>query len=560
MAENEANETHERSDDNDESICQTQISVIEIPDSSNELDEETRSSSQMEEKAFISGLHSYMRHRGTPIERIPHLGFKQINLWLIYKAVEKLGGYDSVTTKRLWKRVYDELGGSPGSTSAATCTRKHYERLILPYERHNKGEDDKPLPQTKPRKPYKRNADGKVDKPEGKKKRSHVDRDTGSQLRIQRNDLVLRPLSSMWTVPSDKLNHSKQTSDLSIYDLPRVLPVRKTHTWTPPVPPGAGISPLEKKKRMAQASLCLRLSPQDEESQRPSVILCSSPGPAFSARAFSDGSPQPQSSSSSRSTSPLSVSSEDSSVTYQNKPSLDVQLNCSRVKGVNTGDRERQESKEITTEKTEGNSQPATKHLAKDFEKDRISNWMPVYKGTHFTPSFPSSSSSAKYDLARASTSGFTKVVPKPVQLLRPSPIRLGYKIHQTLQLQEDSLTKKQNSTSQRTNQTEKGENSQSRLCKAPLFQHSLVHNLHTSCAVPSYNKSVRAARPHTSFHPAFLPNRMRLPHAQLMYRQVPVNPGHPAIIGPVVYPFSCPISYPGYTLNNVMPIYPHKL
>lgn len=29
---------------------------------------------------------------------------------------------------RLWKVVYNELGGCPGSTSAATCTRRHYER------------------------------------------------------------------------------------------------------------------------------------------------------------------------------------------------------------------------------------------------------------------------------------------------------------------------------------------------------------------------------------------------------------------------------------------------
>lgn len=35
-----------------------------------------------------------------------------------------------VTGRRLWKNVYDELGGSPGSTSAATCTRRHYERWV----------------------------------------------------------------------------------------------------------------------------------------------------------------------------------------------------------------------------------------------------------------------------------------------------------------------------------------------------------------------------------------------------------------------------------------------
>ncbi|XP_054031343.1 AT-rich interactive domain-containing protein 5A [Dryobates pubescens] len=96
-----------------------------------------------------------MKDRHTPIERIPHLGFKQINLWKIYKAVEKLGAYELVTGRRLWKNVYDELGGSPGSTSAATCTRRHYERLVLPYVRHLKGEEDKPLPPSKPRKQYK---------------------------------------------------------------------------------------------------------------------------------------------------------------------------------------------------------------------------------------------------------------------------------------------------------------------------------------------------------------------------------------------------------------------
>ncbi|XP_040545417.1 AT-rich interactive domain-containing protein 5A isoform X2 [Gallus gallus] len=108
-----------------------------------------------EEEAFLVSLYKFMKERHTPIERIPHLGFKQINLWKIYKAVEKLGAYELVTGRRLWKNVYDELGGSPGSTSAATCTRRHYERLVLPYVRHLKGEDDKPLPPSKPRKQYK---------------------------------------------------------------------------------------------------------------------------------------------------------------------------------------------------------------------------------------------------------------------------------------------------------------------------------------------------------------------------------------------------------------------
>ncbi|XP_025043471.1 AT-rich interactive domain-containing protein 5A isoform X2 [Pelodiscus sinensis] len=117
--------------------------------------EQETSREKEEEQAFLVNLYKFMKDRHTPIERVPHLGFKQINLWKIYKAVEKLGAYELVTGRRLWKNVYDELGGSPGSTSAATCTRRHYERLVLPYVRHLKGEDDKPLPPTKPRKQYK---------------------------------------------------------------------------------------------------------------------------------------------------------------------------------------------------------------------------------------------------------------------------------------------------------------------------------------------------------------------------------------------------------------------
>ncbi|XP_078095805.1 AT-rich interactive domain-containing protein 5B-like isoform X2 [Mustelus asterias] len=119
--------------------------------------------SDVGQQSFLVDLYKFMKERGTPIERIPHLGFKQVNLLTLYKAVEKLGGYEAVTTSRLWKNIYDELGGNPGSTSAATCTRRHYERLVLPYERHIKGEEDKPLPAFKPRKQYNviKNKEGK---------------------------------------------------------------------------------------------------------------------------------------------------------------------------------------------------------------------------------------------------------------------------------------------------------------------------------------------------------------------------------------------------------------
>lgn len=139
-----------------------------------------------------------MKERHTPIERVPHLGFKQINLWKIYKAVEKLGAYELVTGRRLWKNVYDELGGSPGSTSAATCTRRHYERLVLPYVRHLKGEDDKPLPPSKPRKQYKmakeaQGDDGATERQKKAKEEKQVDQMTPGKTKTDAPDLARLP-------------------------------------------------------------------------------------------------------------------------------------------------------------------------------------------------------------------------------------------------------------------------------------------------------------------------------------------------------------------------------
>lgn len=55
-------------------------------------------------------------------------------------------------------------------------------RLVLPFERHLKGEDDKPLPLSKPRKPYKRNLESKVKKADGKRKRTQSEREMDSEV------------------------------------------------------------------------------------------------------------------------------------------------------------------------------------------------------------------------------------------------------------------------------------------------------------------------------------------------------------------------------------------
>ncbi|XP_077468727.1 aT-rich interactive domain-containing protein 5B isoform X2 [Stigmatopora argus] len=139
----------EQKEEEEEEPEEQEATVEEVAEEEEEEEEEEES--REDEQAFLVELYKYMKKRDTPIERIPFLGFKQINLWTMFQAAQKLGGYELITVRRQWKHVYDELGGNPSSTSAATCTRRHYERLLLPYERHLKGEQDKPLPLSKPR-------------------------------------------------------------------------------------------------------------------------------------------------------------------------------------------------------------------------------------------------------------------------------------------------------------------------------------------------------------------------------------------------------------------------
>lgn len=103
------------------------------------------------EREFLKDLYIFMKKRDTPIERIPNLGFKQIDLYVMFQTVQEMGGYHQVTAQQMWKQVYNTLGGNPRSTSAATCTRRHYEKLLLPYECQKKGIPVSLLPQHQPK-------------------------------------------------------------------------------------------------------------------------------------------------------------------------------------------------------------------------------------------------------------------------------------------------------------------------------------------------------------------------------------------------------------------------
>lgn len=394
------------------------------------------------------------------------------------------------------------------------------------------------------------------------------------------SEAVMHPHPALWPATSDRHHPdcsqpSRATTSLCTSVYARLVQVPTSSHWTAHIPSAAGevISPLEKKKRMAQASLNLPLSPPSEDKERPSVIHCSqSPARASSSQNCnsSDGSPLPLSSSSSRSPSPYSVSSEDGPAGNEDKPPSGSELpqNCSSSVKNTAGCSE--ESKSVSCSqisKDPAGQNKDVSHVSSQSAdsiqvqiKDSACKPMHKYLPQYFPPS----------DWAPTSTSSFTKVIPKSVQLLRPAPIWPSYKIHQGRPMQQDdhlTCAKKLNNVAPWLYQNEKREKSRTMPQKVPPTQQSLSHStacLPSPCVLSSYDKSGRDSRHQPPLHPAFLTHRMRLPQSQLMYRHVPVSPAHSALIGSAVYPYSysIPLLNPqtGYTLPAMNPIYSHKL
>ncbi|XP_040052415.2 AT-rich interactive domain-containing protein 5A isoform X1 [Gasterosteus aculeatus] len=578
---------------------QASPSAVEILyDSMTECEEKARPKLvQMEEKAFVSSLHSYMKDRGTPIERIPHLGFKQINLWRIYKAVEKLGGYNSVTARRLWKKVYDELGGSPGSTSAATCTRRHYEkrvlfRLVLPFERQIKGEEDRPLPPSKPRKLYKRILEHKrilerkVTKAEKKRKGTQSDREMDSETEIlakRSPEAVCQAETGMhshpvlWAAASDAQRPDRAATALCPSAFAHLVQAPAPGPWSAALPSAAAevISPLEKKKRMAQASLNLPLAPHAEDKERPSVIQCSQPPARYSSRRnceSTDSSPVPSSPSSSRSPSPYSDSSENGPEAGVRDAALGSELSqnsksCVKNSPGCSEDRKPESFRQISRDPA-GQYKDISSQCA-DSIKVQHKDWKLIQKGSDryiSQPLPPFSSPVVRIDWAPTSTSSFTKIIPKSVQLLRPAPIRPAHATLQGRSTQRDeSLTgaKKLHGLAPWLYHTERREKHRTMQQKVPPAHHGLAHS---SASLPAscYDKSGRDPRHQPLLHPAFLPGRMRLPQSQLLYRHVPMGPVHAALRGSAVYPYPnyIPLLHPqtAYALPAMHPLYPQKM
>lgn len=69
--------------------------------------EEYKDDQPSEEKdRFVAQLYKFMDERGTPINRVPTVNGKELDLYRLHRLVNKMGGYNKITSKDTWRTVY----------------------------------------------------------------------------------------------------------------------------------------------------------------------------------------------------------------------------------------------------------------------------------------------------------------------------------------------------------------------------------------------------------------------------------------------------------------------
>jgi hypothetical protein len=89
-----------------------------------------------ERKAFMGEINKFMAEIGKPLNKIPIMGYKELDLYQLYKEVVAAGGFlEVVKNVGTWSKIWKKLGNfDPSITDSSFRLKKNYERYLLEYE------------------------------------------------------------------------------------------------------------------------------------------------------------------------------------------------------------------------------------------------------------------------------------------------------------------------------------------------------------------------------------------------------------------------------------------
>uniref|UniRef100_A0A1A8QEL2 AT-rich interactive domain-containing protein 4B n=1 Tax=Nothobranchius rachovii TaxID=451742 RepID=A0A1A8QEL2_9TELE len=103
-------------------------------DASREEEEEEVEPFPEERENFLQQLYKFMEDRGTPINKRPVLGYRNLNLFKLYRLVHRLGGFDNIESGAVWKQVYQDLGIPILNSAAGYNVKCAYRKYLYGFE------------------------------------------------------------------------------------------------------------------------------------------------------------------------------------------------------------------------------------------------------------------------------------------------------------------------------------------------------------------------------------------------------------------------------------------
>jgi len=87
-------------------------------------------------KQFAQEIHKFMSEIGKPLSKIPIMGYKELDLYQLYREVTAHGGFNEVVKNvGTWSKIWKRLGNfDPSITDSSFRLKKNYERYLLDYE------------------------------------------------------------------------------------------------------------------------------------------------------------------------------------------------------------------------------------------------------------------------------------------------------------------------------------------------------------------------------------------------------------------------------------------
>ncbi|RZB92853.1 AT-rich interactive domain-containing protein 5-like [Glycine soja] len=93
------------------------------------------SGTEEEQSAFMKELENFFRERSMEFKP-PKFYKEELNCLKLWRSVHRLGGYDKVTSYKLWRQVGESFKPPKTCTTVSWTFRVFYEKALLDYERH----------------------------------------------------------------------------------------------------------------------------------------------------------------------------------------------------------------------------------------------------------------------------------------------------------------------------------------------------------------------------------------------------------------------------------------